>query len=174
MSRSYFMITERTGFSHWQKEDLPLAQLLWGDSQVTCYICASGSFTPQEIRDRLAKEIENGDFAGVQYWPFFHRDSGELIGCCGLRPRSPHEYELGFHLRPQYWRQGYATEAAKAAIAYAFDTLNAQKLLAGHNPQNTASRNTLKKLGFTFIGEEFYAPTGLYHPSYELLNCSDR
>lgn len=39
---------------------------------------------------------------------------------------------------------------------------------------NSAARHTLEKLGFTFIREDFYAPTGLYHPSYELLNRSDR
>ena len=59
-------------------------------------------------------------------------------------------------------------EAAKAGIAYAFDTLQAEILFAGHNPQNVNSAKVLKKLGFSYVGDEFYAPTGLNHPSYTL------
>jgi len=87
---------------------------------------------------------------------------------CGLRPRSEGTYELGFHLRPKFWRQGYAVEAARAVIDYAFSLLNADSLFAGHNPKNTASARVLGNLGFEYIGGEFYEPTGLYHPSYEL------
>lgn len=87
---------------------------------------------------------------------------------CGLRPRSEGTYELGFHLRPKFWRQGYAVEAARAVIDHAFSTLHADGLFAGHNPKNTVSAKVLSIVGFEYIGDEFYEPTGLYHPSYEL------
>lgn len=169
MERAYFLKTERLIFSLWERTDLPLATLLWGDADVTRYICAAGRFTPEDIAARLETEVRNGETMGLQYWPVFHAETGELVGCCGLRPRAEDEYELGFHLRPAYWRQGYAVEAARAAISHAFSALGAKKLFAGHNPKNTASAGVLGKLGFQSIGEEFYAPTGLYHPSYELL-----
>lgn len=53
-------------------------------------------------------------------------------------------------------------------IRYAFERLQADRLFAGHNPNITASKRVLLKLGFTYIGDEFYPPTGLYYPSYEL------
>ena len=59
-------------------------------------------------------------------------------------------------------------------IEYAFCVLNAKKLFAGHNPDNSKSRKLLEKLGFTYIGDEYYEPTGLYHPSYELELHPDR
>lgn len=90
------------------------------------------------------------------------------MGCCGLRPFEPGAFELGFHLRPAFWGRGLATEAARAAIAYAFPELDAALLIAGHHPQNQASRRVLEKLGFSYIGENLYPPTGLMHPSYEL------
>ena len=80
------------------------------------------------------------------------------------------EYEIGFHFRPEFWGQRYASEAANAVIDYAFRVLKADKLFAGHNPNNVASRKTLLSLGFAYIGDEFYEPTGLQHPSYELKN----
>ena len=174
MVRNYFLHTDRLGFSTWTSEDLPLALELWGDPAVTHYICASGAFSTQEVEDRLHTEIANESLYQVQYWPLFSLDTSELVGCCGLRPHGDRVYELGVHLRPQFWGQGFAQEAASAAIHYAFDTLGAKKLFAGHNPQNERSRALLSKLGFTFIGTEFYEPTGLYHPSYELENPQPR
>ena len=96
------------------------------------------------------------------------RMSKDLIGCCGLRPYRGGKYEIGFHLRPQFLGKGYATEAATAVIDYAFSVLKAEALFAGHHPNNAASAKVLLKLGFRYIGDEFYEPTGLYHPSYEL------
>lgn len=169
--REYFLKAPRIGFSKWKKEDLNLAVSLWGDENVTRFICADGRFTMQEIEQRLDKEIENEKRSGIQYWPVFHMTDEDLIGCCGLRPFSPedHIYEIGFHLREKYWGQGLAAEGAEAVIRYAGDHLNAKKLFAGHNPNNTGSKRVLEKLGFRYIGDKYYAPTGLYHPSYEYL-----
>lgn len=143
---------------------------------VTRFICASGSFSADDIANRLEREIANDAEYQVQYWPVFDLVSDELIGCCGLRPyrECKYEYEIGFHLRPEFWEQGYAMEAANAVIYYAFSVLKAERLFAGHNPNNTASRKVLNKLGFSYIGDEFYEPTGLYHPSYELCDPGKR
>ena len=145
-----------------------MAEILWGNPDVTKFICASGRFSAQDIVNRLDKEINNLAEYHVQYWPFFELTSKELIGCCGLRPYKEGKYEIGFHLRPKFWRQGYATEAAQAVINYAFSVLKTEGLFAGHNPNNTVSSIVLRRLGFQYIGDEYYEPTGLYHPSYEL------
>lgn len=57
--RKFFLETERLGFSHWEEGDLPLARQLWGEAEVTRYICASGVFSPGEIEARLRTEIDN-------------------------------------------------------------------------------------------------------------------
>lgn len=169
--RSFFMTTERLGFSVWQPEDREAAHTLWGDPEVSRYICAAGVFTAEEIDARLALECANHGEYGVQYWPIYDRGRGELVGCCGLRPvrGEADVYELGFHLRPGFWGRGLAAEGAKAVIAYARDTLHARELRAGHNPKNRNSRHVLAdKLGFVLTGEEYYPPTGLMHPSYKM------
>ena len=104
----------------------------------------------------------------MQYWPIFDLKSEECVGVCGLRPHGSNSYELGFHLRPAYWHQGYAAEAGRAAIGYAFETLHADSIFAGHHPDNIASKKVLQRLGFEETGKEYYKPTGLYHPSYIL------
>lgn len=168
MGREYFFKTERLGFSEWTENDLPLAESLWGNEEVTRYICAEGRFSQYDIVARLERETENNKSYHVQYWPIFTLSSGRFVGCCGLRPHGENKYELGFHLLPEFWGQGYAAEGAKGVIEYAFSVLKAEALFAGHNPNNKVSAKILGKLGFNYIGEEFYEPTGLYHPSYEL------
>lgn len=167
--REFFLTTERLGFGHWREEDLPLAASLWGEPEVTRYICASGVFSPEEIEARLALERENDRRYGIQYFPVFEKGSGELAGCCGLRPYDKEgALELGVHLRKEFWGRGIGQEAVKAVIEYAFTLPGVEELRAGHNPKNEASRRLLAKVGFEYEGEEFYPPTGLYHPSYSM------
>ena len=170
LTRACFLKTQRMGFSNWNPDDAGLAEQLWGNARVTQYLCASGKFSKEDIAERLDSEIDNGKRHHVQYWPLFGLESGDFIGCCGLRPHGRDTYELGFHIRPEFWGHGYATEAAGAVVEYAFSDLKVRRLFAGHNPRNAASKRVLTKLGFTYVGDEFYAPTGLYHPSYELKN----
>lgn len=58
-------------------------------------------------------------------------------------------------------------EVGTAAIKYAYEVLGAKMLFAGHNPKNVASGKALRKLGFEYVRDEYYEPTGLMHPSYE-------
>ena len=167
----FFLQSPRLGFRPWTPEDLPSAQALWGDPQVARFIHAQGCFPQAEVAARLAREMETQRRFGIQYWPIFLRASFAFAGCCGLRPYAarPETLELGVHLLPGFWHQGLAREAAERVIHHAFDTLGAGALFAGHHPANTASRDLLLRLGFTYTHHEYYAPTGLEHPSYLLL-----
>ena len=99
---------------------------------------------------------------------------GEHVGACGLRPYDVQRdiFELGFHIRASKWGQGFATEAARRVIKYAFEELQLKGLFVGHNPKNTVSRHLLEKLGFHYTHDEYYEPTGLEHPSYILYSTA--
>jgi ribosomal-protein-alanine N-acetyltransferase len=161
------MHTARLSFGTWSPDDLDLAMALWGDPEVTRLI--GGPFSSQWVQDRLELEIANQAAFGFAYWPVFRLEDGVHVGCAGLRPvpGSGDTLELGFHLRPEHWGRGYATEAGRAVIAYAFGTAGASTLVAGHHPRNGASRHVLLRLGFRHTGDVRYAPTGLDHPTYE-------
>ncbi len=173
-SNSYFLKSPRLGFGRWSAEDLPLAVALWGNSDVTRYF--GGPFSQEKIKEKLAREIALMTAYNVQYWPIYLLASGAPVGCAGLQPYQLDEkiYELGVHLLPAYWGQGFAVEAGKAIIAFAFDSLGARSLFAGHHPENNASRSVLKKLGFEYTGEVFYPPTGLMEPAYLLTPHGER
>lgn len=160
----------RLSFRTWTHDDLDLAMTLWGDPKVTALIDARGVLDRAAVEARVAIEIENEKRFGIQYWPMFLKDGGELAGCAGLRPRDVEQriFEIGFHVRTQFWGIGLASEAGRAVIDFAFNVLDASSLFAGHNPKNDASRRVLLKLGFTHTHDELYPPTGLLHPSYVL------
>ena len=105
--------------------DVPLAQTLWGNIEVSKSI--GGPFSEAQIYERLAREIANQLTCKLQYWPVFLLANDEFAGCCGLRPYKLEKqmFELGYHLCPQFWGKGLATEAAQTVIAYAFGTLAA-------------------------------------------------
>lgn len=82
---------------------------------------------------------------------FCLKDSGKVIGSgsviCDAKRAS---YELGYNLNRAYWGMGYATEAARALISWAYRTLGARDFFACHVNANKASGNVLRKCGFQF------------------------
>lgn len=168
----YFITSERLGFAKWEQAYFPLAKELWGNIEVTKLIDARGQLTDEQVQEKLNIEIANETKYGVQYFPMFSIQEDEFIGCCGLKPYDLVNkiYEIGFHIIPAHWRQGYAKEAAMRMIQYAFEEMQINGLFAGHNPNNVASKQLLTTLGFEYIGEEYFEPTGLHHPSYRLMN----
>ena len=122
----------------------------------------------EQAHQRLKREILNYNNTTIQYWPIYFIENNQNVGCCGLRPYDSENniFEIGIHLKEQYWGKGFAQEACTAVIEYAFKTLSVNALFAGHNPKNIVSAQLLNKLGFTYTHDEFYPPTGLQHPSY--------
>lgn len=167
----YFIESERIGFSVWNKENEQDAKLLWGNKDVTKYISSTGKMTEEDILRRLEKEIDTYSKYRIQYFPIYLKKDGKFIGCCGLRPYNIEKniVELGIHLLPDHWGKGYAKEACERMIKFAFETSSFDTIFSGHNPNNSASRELLRKIGFIYSHDEYYAPTGLQHPSY-LLN----
>ena len=154
--------TTRLTFRWWHEDDTPIARALWGDPKVVALL------GEVKANERLEAELALADEHGVQYWPIFLRDGGEHVGACGLRPKAEGVLELGYHLKPERWHQGFADEASRSVIAHAFSALKVDCLFAGHHPDNAASGRTLLRLGFRYTHDELFEATGLRHPSYEL------
>jgi len=74
-----------------------------------------------------------------------------LIGICGIDPREDGP-EVGYWLGLPFWGRGFATEAVRAAIDYAFGELEYAVLQSGARVSNPASRRVLEKCGFQWTG----------------------
>lgn len=83
---------------------------------------------------------------------FCLKDTGKVIGSGSIVYRSEYEaYELGYNLNRKFWGMGYATEASKAMIQWAYQNLAAHDFMARHANVNKASGNVIKKCGFEFV-----------------------
>jgi RimJ/RimL family protein N-acetyltransferase len=77
------------------------------------------------------------------------KETGELIGNCGIRIREPDEQQadLGYEVMPEHWGQGYATEAARSMLAFGFTELRMHRIWAWCLAENVGSVRVLQKLG---------------------------
>ena len=93
----------------------------------------------------LSVKEENNEFA------FCLKETQKVIGSGSIvfEPET-NAYRLGYNINRSFWQKGYATEAAKAMIQWAYDYLNARDFIAKHASDNIASGNVLRKCGFVF------------------------
>ncbi len=160
--------TPQLVFRLWTDGDFPLAMQLWGDADVMSLL--GGPMSEQGVRARLVQEQANWREHGVQYWPMFLRASGEPAGCAGLTPwgNRPGSMMAGVHLHRLVWGRRLGEEAAAAVLRYGFERTGATEIVAGHHPENWASRRLILALGFTYEADQLWPPTGLMHPFYRL------
>ena len=89
----------------------------------------------------------------MQYWALFDQQSGDFVGCGGLRrwvyTLTEAYFELVFHLVKRCWGQGFATEAAQGALDYGWRELRLAKVYAGHHPDNRASQSSVSRFSKT-------------------------
>ena len=104
--------------------------------------------TMQTVDDRL----------GI--WACVLKPNDVYIGRCGLYAsvqgdeRISGEAVLGYYLRPEFWGQGLATEAARAFVGFGFEELKLNRIVSTVQEGNERSLHILKKLGFVVIDYE--------------------
>ena len=103
------------------------------------------------------RQIEQWQTVGYGWWALTPRTEERLIGWCGLQflPETD-ETEVGYLLAQPAWGQGLATEAARAAVAYAFEHFDFPELIGITHPDNIASQRVLQKAGMHFSRADRY------------------
>jgi RimJ/RimL family protein N-acetyltransferase len=90
---------------------------------------------------------------GFGLWAVILKESNRLIGRCGLvlQPlEGGEEIEVSYLIEREFWNQGFASEAASAALELGFEKYNFRRLVAFIHPQNTASIHVAEKIGMRF------------------------
>ena len=81
-----------------------------------------------------------------------HPEEG-VVGCIGFHQPEGGSLEMGYWIGRPFWGRGYATEAARAALAWSRDHWRRKMVTAGHFADNPASAQVLIKAGFLYTGE---------------------
>jgi RimJ/RimL family protein N-acetyltransferase len=103
--------------------------------------------------DAFIDRIETGfDEYGWGLWALELVETGEFLGYTGLSPVTFEAHftpavEVGWRLAAQHWGQGYATEAAIAALTFGFDTVGLAETVSFTTPTNTPSQRVMQRLG---------------------------
>jgi RimJ/RimL family protein N-acetyltransferase len=128
------------------------------DPRVMQYIGAGHASTREQI-DEVMRRLPRAYalYPGLGTWRATRRDDGDFIGWFALKyiPGTA-EIEVGYRLRYGAWGSGYATEGARALVAYGFDDLGLHRIVGLTHPDNAASRQVLLKAGLADIGWGHY------------------
>ena len=129
---------------------------LWGDAEAMQFIPGGAKRTVGETRSRLAA-LRGRAAEGWGFWAVEELQGGRPVGGVGLYPlnwEGP-EIELAYHVVPSAWNRGYASEAAAALLAAAWET-GLDHVVAVAMPGNAASRRVMEKLGMNLEGSTRY------------------
>ena len=120
---------------------------------------------------RWAERLDCWDAAGLGMWIVELRVTGRIIGHAGLQPLDgTDDVELGYYLGRSAWGQGYATEAAGAALRFGLTERGLRRVVAVVRTDNAASRHVLEKLGFRHDHDGVFYE----HPASLMIRDPDR
>jgi len=125
--------------------------------------------TEDQIAHDMPKYIRRCAGGCIGIWSVIERSTEEKLGTAILLPLPIEEddtnwdlvfgdelpgceIEIGFMLKRSAWGKGYATEATKRLLRFAFEETPIEELVATIDPENTASRRVLEKCGLAYEG----------------------
>ena len=155
------MKTKRLKLRQWRDDDLPAFARLNADPEVMRYFPAplgedASNHMARRCRDLIAKR-------GWGLWAVELKESKQFVGFVGLHepghdlPFSPC-VEIGWRLARDFWGKGYATEAARRALRYAFERLALDEVVSFTAVGNLPSRAVMERLGFENTHHNFAHP----------------
>ena len=139
-----------------QESDLDAFVEIHEDPEVLKYLNTLGGSAGRAAGWRIiAMLIGHWHLRGYGQWTVLDRETGEVIGRVGLwYPDGWPGVELGWLIRRSCWNRGYATEAGRAVIDFAFDHPELNHLISMIRADNTRSIRVAEKLGQTFERRE--------------------
>lgn len=145
--------TARLRLRPWAAEDRPAFEVLVNTPAMMARL--GGLKTAAGIDAMFEKRLKDHAGHGCTYWATELRDTGELIGSCGIRIASNYGAsapvagmpEIGWRVSEAHWGRGYAREAAEASIAWGWANLDAPAIGAWTTIENSASWGLMERLG---------------------------
>lgn len=156
--------TARLSLRRWEREDREPFAVLNADPEVMEYFPATLSRAESDaLADRIEADIERRGFG---LWAVEVRDGAGFIGFVGLDvPSFEADFtpavEVGWRLARHAWGHGYATEAARAALAHGFGSLGLGEIVAMTAVGNRRSRAVMERLGMTCDGGDDFEHPGV-------------
>ncbi len=156
--------TERLQLRSWRRSDVDQYNQACNTPDVMRWL--GGLQTRRELKADVKYFIEEEAQRGHTFWVVERKADGGFLGFCGLI-RVPDddcpvsgELEIGWRIRQNEWRNGYAFEAATATRDYAFERRLSQKIVSRTAASNAGSQGLMLKIGMRHEAALDYLPEG--------------
>lgn len=153
--------TERLILRPQRPEDRAALHAMWADPLVMADLGPVKNAADSD--DTIARHLGYAD-VGLGFRAVELRETGELIGFCGLKPGADGtpiegELEIGWMIVSTHWRRGFALEAAAAMLDWAWANREAARVVAITAARNGASQTLMERLGMHHVaGDDFVHP----------------
>lgn len=142
--------TQRLQLREMTPADRPALCRILQDSEVM--YAYNGPFSDEEVDEWLERQLARYRQWGYGLWAVVLKATGKMIGQCGLTLQQWNGREMleaGYLFQRSHWHQGYATEAARACMDYAFGTLNSPLVCSIIRDNNLPSQQVALRNGMT-------------------------
>lgn len=150
----YLIETKRLGLRKLTLEDADLLYEILSDAEVMRYYPAP--YTLDQVKDWIGRSMDSYQKNGFGLWAVILKESNRFIGQCGISLQNidgVYVPEIGYHIHKLYWNQGYATEAAKASLAYGFQNFGFERIFIHTYVKNSPSQRIAEKIGMKKVKE---------------------
>ena len=149
-------------------DDFPTYRGFYADADASAFY--GGPLTPALAWRRLACDLGHWALRGFGMRSVVVRETGEMVGGCGIVfPEGWPRHELTWWIAPSARRQGYALEASRAVICWAYEQLGWDRVETHMADANVPARLLAEKLGGCVIARELF-PDGIERNVYALPN----
>lgn len=162
MAKVIELETKRLKLRQWTESNYPLFSEMSSDLMVMEYYPSTMSETESnEMANKIQSLISE---RGWGFWAVEEKNKKKFIGFVGLHepiqelPFSPC-VEIGWRLSKEYWGRGYAAEAAKESLKFAFGSLNLSKVYSFTSVNNERSRTVMERLNMVNTHQNFEYPS---------------
>ncbi len=144
------LATERLTLRPFREADLDAYAAMCTDAEVMRFLNATGAILSRaDAWRQMSMYLGHWELRGYGTWAVEERGSGDFVGRVGLHfPEGWPDRELGWTIARKVWGRGYASEAARGAIAHAFGVLGWSHLVSLIHPDNHRSARVAERLGY--------------------------
>jgi len=159
--------TERLILREITQDDFDDLFAIWSDSETMRFYPAT--LDRQGMHEWLERNQKRYEQYGHGLWAVTLKSDGKFVGDCGLTIQEVdgvEELEVGYQFNKNHWGRGYATEAARGCIDYAFNQLGRHRIISMIRLENIPSRRVAERNGLKIEKELFWR--GFQHFVYAI------
>jgi RimJ/RimL family protein N-acetyltransferase len=139
-------------------EHLELEVELDADAEVLRYLHHCGRTREEVVASHRRRMAQGTEVDGLGFWMAFA--GGDFVGLMMLPPApGPAVAELGYRLHRRHWRQGFASEASRALLRHAFESVGLERVIAQTMAVNLGSRGVMEAVGLRYVRT--------FHPGFD-------